>query len=97
MPNFEEINKARNELGLGETATLEEIKRSYRKLAHQYHPDANSDCTNNEKMKKLNWAYKLLLDYCSKYKYSFSYKDVARNYPEEAFYKDWYERWFDSI
>jgi len=56
MPNFKDINEARNLLGLGEAATLREIKSAYRRLAHHYHPDKHDSTSQEdvEKMKKLN-------------------------------------------
>ena len=39
MASFEEIDGARRLLGLGEAATLKEIKQAYRKMAFCYHPD----------------------------------------------------------
>jgi hypothetical protein len=48
-------------------------------------------------MKKLNWAYKLLEDYCRAYKYSFRDEDVARTYPHEEQMRKWRENWFNSI
>ena len=53
-------------LGVSRTATQEEIKKTYRKLAAQYHPDANVDKTKEEQQereeifKKLNEAYEIL-------------------------------------
>jgi len=45
------------------TATTEEIKRSYRKLAVKYHPDKNpGDHTAEEKFKELGEAYDVLMD-----------------------------------
>ena len=78
--NFNEIDKARRLLGLGEAATLKENKTAYRRLAHYHHPDKND---GNEMMKKLNRAYKVLMDYCNGYRYSFRQEDTARVYPEE--------------
>jgi len=46
-------------LGVSKTATQEEIKRAYYKLAHQYHPDKGGD---KEKMKEINEAYQILSD-----------------------------------
>src|SRR5687768_18487604 len=50
-------------LSVSRTATAEEIKRSYRKLAVQYHPDKNpGDHTAEEKFKELGEAYDVLSD-----------------------------------
>ncbi len=44
-------------------ATQDEIKKSYRKLAHKYHPDANpGNKEAEEKFKKINAAYSVLSD-----------------------------------
>jgi len=100
MANFTEIDEARKALVLGEAATLKEIKRAYRTLAHRHHPDKHSGAAGKEKdetMKSLNWAYKLLMDYCSNYKYSFSEEDVARTYPHDEYLRRYYHGWFDGI
>ena len=97
--NFNEIDAARRLLGLGEAVTLTETKTAYRKLAHHHHPDKN-DSTNgksNEMMKSLILAYKVLMDYCNEYRYSFRQEDVARVYPEEEDFKTWRDKWFNSI
>ncbi len=50
-------------LSVTRTATGEEIKRSYRKLAVQYHPDKNPDDPSAEdKFKELGEAYDVLMD-----------------------------------
>ena len=94
MANFVEIDEARRLLRLGGAATLKEIKRAYRTLAHQHHPDTQGFDDSEETMKRLNWAYKLLMDYCNDYKYSFREKDVARTYPEEEYFRRYYHGWF---
>ena len=48
-------------------------------------------------MKKLNWAYKLLMDYCDNYKYSFKAEDIGRTYPEREYMRNWQKNWFNSI
>ncbi|TSA46452.1 molecular chaperone DnaJ [bacterium] len=45
-------------LGVGKTATEEEVKKAYRKLAHQHHPDKQGG--NESKFKEINEAYQVL-------------------------------------
>ncbi|MGD9143487.1 MAG: J domain-containing protein [Dehalococcoidia bacterium] len=99
MANFNEIEEARKLLGLGEEATLKEIKKAYRKLAHRHHPDkpAEDDTREDETMKRLNLAYRLLLDYCNEYKYSFREEDVIRTYFYDEYMRTYKDRWFNSI
>ncbi len=99
MAKFSEIEEARKLLGLGETATLKEIKSAYRRMAKQHHPDkvVDKDQAESATMKRLNWAYKLLLDYCAGYKYSFRKDDVARTYPYDEYMETFKEKWFNSI
>ncbi|MFL6519079.1 MAG: molecular chaperone DnaJ [Chthoniobacterales bacterium] len=50
-------------LSVSRTATEEEVKRSYRKLAVKYHPDKNPDDPHaEEKFKELGEAYDVLMD-----------------------------------
>jgi molecular chaperone DnaJ len=50
-------------LGVGKTASTDEIKSAYRKLAKQYHPDLNPNNPSAEaKMKEVNEAYEVLSD-----------------------------------
>lgn len=49
-------------LGVSKTATDEEIKRSFRKLAKQYHPDVNKEPGAEEKFKEIGEAYAILSD-----------------------------------
>jgi molecular chaperone DnaJ len=50
-------------LGVSKTATADEIKKSYRKLARKYHPDANKgDAKAEERFKEISEAYNTLSD-----------------------------------
>lgn len=49
-----------NILGVEKGATKEDIKKAFRKLAHQYHPDKNKG--DDAKFKEVNEAYQVLSD-----------------------------------
>lgn len=49
-------------LGLNKNASDEEIKRAFRKLAKQYHPDVNKEPGAAEKFKEIGEAYSVLSD-----------------------------------
>lgn len=49
-------------LGVERTASDAEIKRAYRKLAQQWHPDVNSDPGAHDRFTEINEAYQVLSD-----------------------------------
>ncbi|POC79397.1 molecular chaperone DnaJ, partial [Vibrio vulnificus] len=49
-------------LGVSRDATGEEIKKAYRKLARQYHPDVYDGDDAEEKFKNVSHAYEVLSD-----------------------------------
>ena len=49
-------------LGVSRDAEQSDIKKAYRKLARQYHPDVNEDAGAEEKFKLANEAYEVLKD-----------------------------------
>src|SRR5437763_12191919 len=60
MPSRPDYYKA---LGVSKNATPDEIKKAYRKLARQYHPDRNSgDKKAEERFKEISQAYDVLSD-----------------------------------
>ena len=57
-------------LGVPRTASAEELKKSFRKLARQYHPDVAKDKKKaEEKFKEINEAYEVLSDPAKRKKY----------------------------
>ena len=49
-------------LEINDSASADEIKKAYRKLARKYHPDVNKDKDAEEKFKEINAAYEVLSD-----------------------------------
>ena len=49
-------------LGVRRDATADEIKRAYRKLARELHPDVNPDPEAQERFKEVTTAYEVLSD-----------------------------------
>jgi molecular chaperone DnaJ len=49
-------------LGVSKSASQEELKSAFRRLARQYHPDVNNASDSEERFKELNEAYAVLSD-----------------------------------
>ena len=103
MTNFKEISEARKILGLGETATLVEIKDAYKKLTLKYHPDRCKDDKKKECeeiFKKITRANDILMAYCAGYRYSFKEKDAKKNTMDKETYehlKRFYDGWLGEL
>jgi molecular chaperone DnaJ len=71
-------------LGVERTATEQELKSAFRKLAHLYHPDKNpNDHTAEEKFKEVNEAYAVLSDEQKRAAYDrFGHQAVGGGMPE---------------
>ena len=86
-------------LGLGKNASLDEIKKAFRKLAVKYHPDKNpGDKEAEEKFKEINEAYAVLSDPEKKAQYDrfgsagfhqrYSQEDIFRGFDVGDLFKD---------
>jgi DnaJ-class molecular chaperone len=80
MLNFYQV------LGVATTASLEQIKKAYRSLAKEWHPDKNPSEEATTKMAEINKAYALLSDEARKdeYDYLHGFGKYAKNVHSEA-------------
>lgn len=76
-------------LGVPRDAGADVIKKAYRKLAHQYHPDVTKDPAGEEKFKEIQEAYATLKDPEKRT----AYDQLGRRAPGESFEPppDWQE------
>ena len=49
-------------IGVERSATQDEIKRAYRKLARKYHPDVSKQANAEQRFKEIGEAYEVLKD-----------------------------------
>jgi len=69
-------------------ADQDTIRRAYRKLARQYHPDVNSDSDAEERFKEIGEAYEVLSDAEKRERYDrlgARWRETERAAPEESF------------
>jgi curved DNA-binding protein len=76
-------------LGVNKSASDEEIKKAYRKLAMKYHPDKNKgDKSSEEKFKQLSEAYAVLSDKEKRHQYDqFGANGFRQRYSEEDIFR----------
>jgi len=96
MALFFEINEARKVLDLEEAASEREIEAAYRGMSLKFHPDRHQpedELEAERRMKDINWAYRVLRQYCSRSecKYLFTEQAVAQAYPRDAYNMRWAE------
>ena len=56
-------------LDISQSASADEIKKAYRRLARKYHPDINKEPEAEDKFKEINAAYEILSDSGKKAQY----------------------------
>ncbi|MBN2426481.1 MAG: J domain-containing protein [Calditrichaceae bacterium] len=81
-------------LGLEEKASLHQIRKNYRKLLFQWHPDRCKEDKEicNEKTRKLHQSFKLLVAYCESYQFSFDDGTLNSQFKSDAATKFWFDR-----
>lgn len=67
-------------LGVAKDASADEIKKTYRKLAMQYHPDRNPGKDGEEKFKEIGEAYSVLKDPSKRAEYDKLRDAIASGY-----------------
>lgn len=74
-------------LGVSHDETGVEIRRAFRKLAMQYHPDRNKEPDAEKKFKDINEAYQVLSDPAKRQQYDqFGHSDqLGQSYPPDFF------------
>jgi curved DNA-binding protein CbpA len=89
-------------LGLERSATDDEIKKAYRKLAKEFHPDTNQgDANAEERFKAISEAYFILSDVGRRYQYDqkldepeisedHQYNQQQAHQQQQAFYRSMY-------
>ncbi|MCL6591585.1 MAG: J domain-containing protein [Firmicutes bacterium] len=89
----DELQRACRILNLPEKATISSIKEHYRNLCHQWHPDHCQNAPESDtKMKEVNWAYRLLMEYCMNYVLHFT-GEIIENNPDPS---DWWMKQFGN-
>jgi hypothetical protein len=86
LPSSEQVQGARNLLGLGQCATLSEIKTAFYNRAKKYHPDK----CNQDKQKCR--AYETILLFLANYRYCFDAKPV-----QEEEWDQWKRRFYEDF
>ncbi|XP_006650815.1 chaperone protein DnaJ-like [Oryza brachyantha] len=71
-------------LGVSPSASPDEIKRAYRRLALKFHPDVNKEANAQEKFLRIKHAYNTLMNSESRSKYASSSTDSSRTYGKSS-------------
>lgn len=79
---YQELRDALATFGLGERASLREIKQRHRQLVKEHHPDQNRQA-DPALIQKINTAWRTLSDYCHNYRFSFDEQEFLEQVPEE--------------
>ena len=76
-------------LGISRTASKDEIKNAYRKLALQFHPDRNKSSGAEEKFKEISEAYAVLSDADKRQQYdTYGHAGIGERYTNEDLFRE---------
>ena len=75
-------------LGIDKSSSADEIKKAFRKLSKQYHPDVNLDPNAEEKFKEVAGAYEILGDSKKREAYDISRKPRT-TFGDKTSFDDW--------
>lgn len=91
---YQELTSALKVFDLGERATLKEIRDRHRELVKRHHPDADRSA-DPELIRKVNTAYRVLMEYVMEYRFSFAEEEFYEQNPEERLRKQFFdeEQW----
>jgi DnaJ-like protein len=76
---YHELQAAVATFGLSGTATVRDIRKRYRTLVKQFHPDTQSTTTSSQ----INASYQILLEYGESFRFSFSLDEFLEQNPDE--------------
>ncbi|TSK05123.1 MAG: J domain-containing protein [Geobacter sp.] len=79
---YANLQEALQILGLGERATLGEIKARHRELVKCHHPDAGAQ-GDPERIRLINAAYQIVSEYVTGYRFSFTEEEFYEQNPDE--------------
>ena len=83
-------------LGLGQNASMDEIKKAYKTLALQFHPDKNNDPGAEERFKEIGEAFENLTDPVKRSEYDkFHRRNVSHPTSLPSFYTSYTSRPFN--
>ncbi|MBN1306589.1 MAG: J domain-containing protein [Chitinispirillaceae bacterium] len=87
---YERLCESRKILGIGEEATVNEIKKAFHDLILRWHPDKVQGAgeLHREKTYQITNAYKTIMEYCAEYKIPFSREVISRYCSEEEFWRE---------
>ena len=87
---YDDLVTALAEFDLSSPVTLKKLRERHRKLVRQYHPDKGA-APDNDKIRQINAAYKVLNEYVGDYQFDFSLETFYAQYPEERLREQFYD------